>query len=264
MYTASKPHVLAAQWVAWLWVRSIGPALFPGRTERIESSFLPDLCRGLELPVDGLTSLAHYRRRDSVREGVTLVAVGRQRSVLVKIRGSSEGLRTEQQVLAKVRAAAPTTFRVPEAIGLGQLPDGRYWSAQQMVFSAPHRPCASLPNGFMAELEDVLRTATDLSSADHPSWTPAHGDLTPWNLRYDVRGRCWLFDWEDVCLAPPGADAGYFGAALGVIRPKAEMARVPLSVARFWSDRITARLGDGHPKGPNSTMLQRLKEGSRA
>jgi hypothetical protein len=69
MYTASKPHVLAAQWAAWLWVRTVGAALLPGRTEQVDVAYLPDICSGLGLSADALASAASYRRRDAVREG---------------------------------------------------------------------------------------------------------------------------------------------------------------------------------------------------
>lgn len=263
MYTASKRHVLAAQWATWLWVRTIGPALLPGRTERVDIDYLPDICSGLGLPTDALTSAASYRRRDAVRAGATLVASGPGRAILVKVRPDDAGLRIEQNTLARVRAASPRTFRVPAPLGVGQLSDGRAWSAQEMVFSAPHRPCTSLPAGLAEELSRVLLGATDLQLGTNPSWRPAHGDLTAWNLRRDHQGQLWLFDWEDVCMAPPTADEAYFHGSLGLIRPRAPMPAVRADVADFWAGRIEARLADGHPGRENGIMLSRLREGAR-
>jgi hypothetical protein len=261
MYTASKRHVLVAQWLAWGWIRTIGPRLLPGPREQIELGSLPEITTELGWPDGALRGVAVYRRRDTVRTGLTAVAVGTGRSALIKIRSEGEGLAREQRMLATTHALRTRSFRTPEPLGSGMLPDGSSWSAQQMVFAAPHRPCTALPPGLLEELPEIIGAAAELPSVDDPGWTPAHGDLTPWNLRRAADGRLWLFDWEDACLAPAGADGAYFAAALGVIRPRRAMIPVSPEVATFWSDRIRARMSSGHPTGPNEIMLDRLQRG---
>ena len=74
---------------------------------------------------------------------------------------------------------------------------------------------------------------------------PAHGDLTPWNLRVDADGRPWLFDWEWAGWAPPHADLLRFALVHGsLVNTNPEelaawiAARVPIdeigAAARDW------------------------------
>ncbi len=260
LYTASRPSILAAQWMTWMWLRTLGPRLLPGRSEPIDLNLLPEISGALGFGHDGLRRMAIYRRRDLVRTGTTFVASGSHHDVLVKIRGRPDALRVEQSLLSAVSAQALTTFSVPRPLGQGLLADGRYWSAQEMVFSAPHRPCLRLPDGFDDDLARACDHVQELGGRRvHDDLVPAHGDLTPWNLRRDHHGRLWLFDWEDVGFAPPGSDRAYFAAALGVVRPRAPMPATDARSADHWIRRIEDRLEAGHPSEPNSIMLNRLR-----
>ena len=264
MYTASKPTALAIQWLAWLWVRTAGPRLLPGPRETIDRGYYLDVlaATGLRLLPD--VTVACYRRRDAVRSGDTFIAHDGVSSVLVKVRDDAAALAAEQQMLEKVLSASPRTFSVPPPLGHGLLADGRGWSAQKMIFSAPHRPCLRVTADVLADLGRVLDGAVAPAPTTHPTWLPAHGDLTPWNVRLDLRGRLWIFDWEDAGLAPPGTDAAYFAAALGLIRPRRPMPRVRPEVADYLSQRIQERLEAGHPREGNQLMLDRLNNRSEA
>lgn len=260
LYTASKRTVLAAQWGAWALTRVFGARILPGAREDVTIEPLNELQELLGPFAD----VALYRRRDGARAGWTFLAGPRSGGAprLVKVRSDAAGLRREQEILTTVTSAAPSLFTVPRPVGFGTLADGSGWSAQEVVFDAPHRPCLSLPPGFNGELQRVLeRVRADVADdADDTTgeWAPMHGDLTPWNLRRDRHGRLWLFDWEDLGLAPRGADEGYFHAALGVVRSRAPMPPVSDAVRDYWASVIRRRLAQGHPRGPNETMLARL------
>jgi len=207
---------------------------------------------------DALSSVALYRRRDAVRSGATFIATGPHTDpILIKVRSTRGRLVQEQEILEKLAMLTPLSFSVPKAIGSGQLSDGRAWSAQEMVFTAPHFPCTKLKSQLLTDLSKALQLALPTPPADHPDWTPAHGDLTPWNLRRDHRGRIWLFDWEDAGYAPAGADGVYFHAALGLVRPHRPMPSSSNTAAQFWIERVRDRLAAGHPD-QNNIILDRL------
>lgn len=262
LYTASKPIPQALQWSAWAAIRLLGAGVLPWHRERVVVPGLEEVAAR----IGRIDAVALYRRRDVVRPGATFVAhTADDTTLLVKIRPEGTDLGREQGVLRTVRATSPASFGVPEPLGLGRLADGSVWSAQQMVFGAPHRPCLRLPDGFLADLDAALLAVAAepglCPPGRRPGWRLAHGDLTAWNLRRDLRGRLWLFDWEDLCWAPPGADAVYFAATLGVVRRRRGMPPVAAAPAEFWSRRVERRLAEGHPAHDNRLILGRLEEG---
>jgi hypothetical protein len=258
LYTASKPLPLAIQWSTWFLIRTLGPRWLPGRAESIRIPYLRQISASLGMPEDALSSVALYRRRDSVRSGETFLAIGPNvQPIVIKVRSEHDRLAQEQLILAKLSAISPSSFNVPKALGSGLLSDGRTWSAQEMVFTAPHFPCTRITPQLLEDLSEALYIALPSAPRDHLDWRPAHNDLTPWNLRRDHHGRRWLFDWEDAGYAPAGADHLYFHAALGLVRPRRPMPKSNIAAAHFWIDRVRNRLAAGHP-GENNIILNRL------
>lgn len=260
LYTASSNAVLVGQWSAWLWIKTLGPRLLPGRSDVIDIPETAEIAAQLGYGSHGLFSVASFRRRDP-RSGLTYVARGRSKSMLIKIRDAGQSLALEQDLLRAVQELRPRTFDAPRPISVGRLADGRSWSAQEMVFRAPHRACRRLPPGFEEELATVLATHPQLRSNDHLDWLPAHGDLSPWNLRIDHRGKLWLYDWEDAGTAPAGADRAYFEAALGVLGRR-RMRAVNPDGAAYWAEKVRQRLADDHPS-ENRIVLERLTSASK-
>lgn len=256
MYAASSRPILAAQWLAWAWIRTLGPSRLPGRRQPIDVPELGDISAALGYGPP--RSVAIYRRRD-VRGGVTFLAVWPGRAHLIKVRQDGAALESEQRLLDTVQQVRPASFRSPRPIGFGSLPDGRYWAAQDAVFTAPHRSCLELSEDLQRDLATVLASGTTASAAASSDVEPSHGDLSPWNLRRDHRGDLWLFDWEDAGVAPVGADRAYFYAAVGVLRPRAPMPDVDPRGTAYWADRLRCRLKEGHPQRPNEIMLARLE-----
>lgn len=259
MYTASRPITLAAQWAAWLSIRVLGARILPGAAEPIHvpefAEIAPSLRAQDQFPV------AQYRRKDG-RSGSTFICAGPSGRSLIKIRENANKLEREQTLLTAVQRHHPRTFLAPLPMGLGVLADGRAWSAQEMVFVAPHHPCLRLPAGFEDELRSVLESVR-LDEPPDASCSLAHGDLSPWNLRRDHRGRLWLFDWEDAAWAPQGADRLYFEAAVAAIRPrrkKAGIDRIDGTSAEYWVERIGARLESVQSDDVNRRMIRTLEK----
>lgn len=260
MYTASRPIALAAQWAAWLSIRMIGARILPGTAERLHVPQFEEIARSLRI-WGQQTPVAHYRRKDG-RSGRTFVCAGPSGRLLVKIREDATRLEREQRLLAAVQRYRPRTFSAPRPVGLGTLTDGRAWSAQEMVFVAPHHPCLRLPAGFEDDLAAVLKSV-GMDDQPSESFSLAHGDLSPWNLRRDHRGRLWLFDWEDATWAPRGADRLYFEAAVAAIRPRREQTGidgVDGTAATYWLKRIAARPDSGQADQVNRRMIRTLEK----
>ncbi|MBA3780851.1 MAG: phosphotransferase [Nocardioides sp.] len=137
-----------------------------------------------------------------------MVAVhGRKPVAVLKVRDRAKSLEREQEALASLERLAPHTFSAPRPMGHG-VAGPWYWSAQEVVFRRPHRPVLEAAPAFFEEVSAALAGLLPATG----DGVPAHGDLTPWNLRRDHRGRVWLFDWEDWGLAPVDADRAYFSA----------------------------------------------------
>lgn len=66
----------------------------------------------------------------------------------------------------------------------------------------------------VSEQVSTLLTGQLKRPPDLPThWVAIHGDMTPWNLRVDRRGRLWLTDWEAATWGPPAADVVRFAVS---------------------------------------------------
>lgn len=100
-----------------------------------------------------------------------------------------------------------SAFRFPAVKGEA-LVNG--WHARLLEpLPAMHRPY-SWNSDVMPEIASqaskVLSRVLPRPEETLENWLPLHGDLTPWNLRVDRRGRLWLIDWEFARWGPPLAD----------------------------------------------------------
>lgn len=240
MHTASRPFALRVQWATFRCTRLLGARVLPGPSK----AWVPNIDGWEELlstwrrelgPFDGL---AVYQRRQQSRTGLTFLLVNRGKPVAVtKLRDDVDSLHAEQRALDAVQRACVTTFRVPAPLGAATLDNGLAWSAQTAVFDAPHRPAFAAPVALFDEIGDALNSIVDRQ----PGQSAAHRDLTPWNLRIDRRGQLWLFDWEDVGVAPLHADRCYFFATAHALKGTAIPADLPPAAVDHWSAVVTAR-----------------------
>jgi hypothetical protein len=242
LYTASKPWVVALQSAAYWYVRALGVRCLPGRSpawappcDREEWSDLVQQWTRALGPIDGF---AGYQRRQHDRPGLTLVATRSGAPLaVVKLREDRAGLDREQRALTAVGTSPWRTFRAPAALGLGHVGNW-FWSAQQAVFTRPHRPVINPDPRLFEEVRAALSGIAETTSTDE---APAHRDLTPWNLRRDSRGNVWLFDWEDVGTAPTGSDRAYFLAAAAALGGDPLPDDVPGAAVAYCRSVIAAR-----------------------
>lgn len=242
LYTASRPRPLAAQRVLWALAGLGGGRLLPGPRELWQPPVpLPvwqRLWSDWEPLVGRIDGLAVHSRPQASRRGLVLALWSRRRSVVVRLRTAV--LDSDAAVAA---APAARTFAVPATVGRGAA-GGWHWLASQPMSHRPHGPVTALPAGLLAEVATTVAGALARPAGTPTHWQPAHGDLTPWNLRR-VGGRTWLIDWEDAGWAPPGADEVYFAATAAVLRNgRGVVVRRggPYEEAvRFWLQRLARR-----------------------
>ena len=110
-------------------------------------------------------------------------------------------------------------FRVPTLMGTTQWLE---WTLRRFEPMPPHHlPVAWDSHRIVAVSEQVpaLLAGQLARPADLPAhWMAIHGDMTPWNLRVDRRGRLWLTDWEAATWGPPAADVVRFAVSARSIR----------------------------------------------
>lgn len=215
LYTAGRPYVVRMQHAAYWAVRLCGSRVLPTRHGY---ATLPggvddrrELARQWEAALGPIDNVGVFMRKQAHRFGATMIATRRGRPVaIIKVRQRGPGLLTEQRALECLSAASTTTFQAPKPLGHGTVGDWE-WAAQQAVFTRPHAPVMVAPDELFVELREVLSKVPAAASAGTDGRSaPAHGDLTPWNLRRDHRGTVWLFDFEESGPAPIGYDEVVF------------------------------------------------------
>ena len=214
MVTTTTPRSVALQRAAATAVAVLGPRVLPGTREAWtvplpaqEWEALVAAWTALLGPVD---AAAVYERPQAARSGVALLLLRRDRPVaLVKTRPDARRVDVE---VACLRAAAGVvaSARVPAVLGEGTVTAAgaaSRWLALAPLPVGVSVPDASEPDdALLREVQHVVGLALPRPGGAPEHWRPAHGDLTPWNLRR-LRRRRWLLDWEDAGWAPPGADA---------------------------------------------------------
>jgi glycosyltransferase involved in cell wall biosynthesis len=123
--------------------------------------------------------------------------------------GQPEFFLTIEQVTRRSRGSLSRvpSFRVPACVYSFRVGT---WSVRQYEpLPQFHRPADWDPKRIRQVADDASRALAGAidRSPDIPShWCLMHGDLVPWNLREDDRGKLWLMDWEDAAWGPPLAD----------------------------------------------------------
>lgn len=255
MYTACKPWVVSLQTAAHHVVRRTGTWFLPARTVPFALPVTPeeatDLVDQWERLLGRIDAVALYRRRQASRTGLTMVAVGRGAPLaVIKLRDEGSGLAREQEALAAVAAAEVSTFRAPRPLGHGAA-GAWHWSAQESVFTAPHRPALTAPRELFEEVRAAL---TSMETCDDGSEI-SHRDLTPWNLRRDSDGQVWLFDWEDCGPSPHDGDRTYFSISSRAVGGPRVPPDLPPEAVRYYRTIIEERR---RHRTPGVTLPDRL------
>jgi hypothetical protein len=241
MYTACRPTVIALQRVVANWVRIVGPRAIPGRVDKflldLSGTDWPSLMEQWERLLGPISNFAIYHRRQTYRNGLTITAVDHAARPLaiIKLRSQPAALQREQLALQALARENPETFRAPRALGIGSF-EKWWWSAQEAVFTKPHAPVFDAP----ATLYDEIFSAISRILEPTSRGSPAHGDLSPWNLRRH-RGIVWLYDWEDIALLPPGADRAYFTICAHVLGRRPIPSGLSRAAISYWRQVLLER-----------------------
>lgn len=260
LYTASKGWVLAAQRISHALIGVVGPRALPGRRVTLRVAEWEELTASWHGVVGPVRSVAQYQRKDP-RAGLLLLLMREHGlPLVVKVRERSDGVVQEQRVLGALQGHHPRGLHVPRPAGHGTTSTGLTWAAQEFVFQRPHRPVLELEDGQADALAEAVTGAFERLGLTEPrqdGWRPAHGDLTPWNLRRDHTGRTWLLDWEDAGYLPLAADETYFAVTASMLRGTTP-GPVDPEAAAHWRSVVERRLSEGHPVALNEAMLARL------
>lgn len=265
LYTASRPRPLLAQHAAWLLARAGAARLLPGTPEQWTPPVPADLWARLwqewDALLGGVEGLAVYERPQASRTGVLLALWRPGRALVVRLREGPSTLGAEAAAARAVAELAVRTYAVPRVRGEGS-DSGWSWVASEAMGTRPHRPVLALPDGLLADVARTVGAALPRPPGTPGHWQPAHGDLTPWNLRTSGRTR-WLIDWEDAGWAPPHADAVYFtacAATLGApaVWPATRDERA--EAVAHWHDRVSARSSSDTDADLQRRLLSLLAE----
>jgi hypothetical protein len=264
LYPACRWGTARAQRIAWKLVRFVGPRALPGRSvvwePPVPMRAWAELSERWRERLGTWSQAAFLYRHQPGRRGLALLLFQRGAPLaFIKLRDQAAPLQREAKALHAVHAFAPCSFRAPETIAL-EATGGWWWLAfaplPPRIHRAPREPVLE------PILEDIVGA---LSALPKPTgipnhWQPMHGDFAPWNLREVPGMGLFLFDWEHVGWAPPGADGVFFRATTAAIRGSAVGRAGFAEAIEFWKDaQRDRRTGTGEQRLANG-LVRALKE----
>ncbi len=175
----------------------------------------------------------------------------------VKLRPGADSVRAEQLVLDGIALTPDAPVSVPAVLAAGEVDDWG-WLALAPLPGRLRRPRWDLDvPALVATLQPAMARALTHPRGTPDSWTPMHGDLTPWNVRRDRRGRTWVYDWEDAGWGPPMADDVYYRAARAVLHRGDAGTACPEAVDHWMA--VVARRPSGDDARFNRALLSVLR-----
>lgn len=265
MYTACKRSSLTAQRAAWHAVSVLGPRVLPGRRQGwrppVDPPVWDELVRQWRSDVGPFDDVVLHLRRPAYRAGASLLLLRAGAPIaFVKLRADRpERLEVERRALDALDASS-VCFVTPSVLSAGTVQGWHHLTLSPL----PARIHTMIPDPPLAricqDLAAALAPALPRPAQAGADWRPAHGDLTPWNLRALDADRRVLFDWEDAVWAPPGADLLWYDAVIDVkelaVRPSGF--RHSAAAARFWIDHLTPELEPGR-RSLAAIVVERLR-----
>lgn len=210
LYAPSKRSSELFRDLSRLAVLVAGPRILPGERftflPPVEEGVWSELCDRISVHVSTVDAFAVYGRSGG-RSGFTLAVIGggRQLAVLRVELASARGVETECRALRALERAKPRSFVAPRLLEEGAVGEWAYDITEPIAMGAHRAPVDPDLTTICRELSEAMDMPDrPVQVADH--WVPAHGDLTPWNLRERRGGPPALLDWESVTWAPPGTD----------------------------------------------------------
>jgi hypothetical protein len=270
LYAPSRRRSELYRDLSRLAVMVLGPRSLPGSATQWEMPIEADVWLAIDDRIRrcvGEWDMAAVYGRSGGRTGFTLAAIsdGRPRAVVRLEHASVGGVAAEARALHAVARAKPTSFVAPTPIEEGEIGAWCYGINEALAMGAHRVPVNPDLAVIGAEVSAALaQTERPLSVPTH--WRPAHGDLTPWNLRRRRSGPPALLDWESVTWAPPNADEGLYlisAAAVGR-RPRPEAISLEPEVIEYWREAIAerveiARSAGKAPDALNAEILEVLE-----
>lgn len=261
VYPACRPRALWAMRALREAVHVFGPRVLPGPaidwTPPMEPELWAKLCDCWRSELGEFDTMAVYHRE--FRAGFALLLIHRGRPVsFLKARRTAVEHLEEIRALEAVSRFGPQAFSAPALRAVGTVNGWAYFAMSPFpteFYTVPRAPRLHLiVNDIRAALSDLPRPP-----GTPDSWTPMHGDLTPWNLRQGRDGRLYLFDWERAGWGPPGADEVLYRAAseaLGLNDCKPPDA--PEAI-RYWMESVRGRMDrpDANPLAPSLGRILR-------
>mgnify|MGYP002152337101 CR=1 FL=1 len=169
----------------------------------------------LGIPLDAYAAIRSHNRRQWV---VALAHCGEPSGFLKVVPGDGQSLAHEQAMLEYVQGQIQGVS-TPEVIGLVTVSD---WSAlaTSVAIDRPRPP--------RVDFQKATEICTALAAV-HGGRGVTHGDLAPWNILEDSRGRIALVDWEFASVQlRPGYDLKHYrqvAASRHMSRDSAEVRR---------------------------------------
>lgn len=260
LWSATRRRARLLQWVYRSVAATLGPRVLPGRTVEwsppLEDSVYASHSGEWRSWFGDFSEMAVYRPTQLDRPGFAALLLRGGRAVgFLKCRpGWDPG--GEIESLAAVAGAE--TFLPPRVVGRTQIEE---WTSvgYQPLPEGIHSPAVDVP--VMAIGEEISQRLAAVVSTDVGRSWPMHGDMGPWNLR-QIRGRCVLFDWEDVMAGPEHADYVFHQVASAAMGLGGKEDLTPFGPARrFWSEEIPRRFGrEARDARLAAAMLERLRD----
>lgn len=215
MYSPCRPAIVAGQRLLWAATRLGGSRVLPGRrtewADPVDGDVWSRMSADWRSEFGAWDSVALYKRPQVGRNGCALILIRDGRSIgFVRITTSADRARREFEVMDAVHSASPRTFEIARPVAWGS-DAGWAWLATETV---PAYPLSAVRweddrAPVIHEIGSILDSTLPRAAGIPGHWVGAHGDLAPWNLRFERRRVVRVIDWEDAAFAPPGADALY-------------------------------------------------------
>jgi hypothetical protein len=264
LYAPVKRVTSFLQALALIYLRTFGPHWFPGRAQRWETPVPNDVWNKFASEwatyIGAFDSFAVLERRQRSREGFGLLLLSGQSPVaFVRVnKKRDDRFEREFKALDLIHRSLVASFMAPRPLAKGYAGEWAYLATSAMLPGRHSAAMAAPIKQIAAEIQRALVNTTRPDGiADH--WVPMHGDLTPWNLRRAPGPGLYLFDWEHVGWAPPGADEVMYLATLSLLDGRKEALTCWPEARGFWVERLRqAQSGDVRARQRREALIRIL------